>query len=314
MLSRDPPRRGRPAREALDRRDRDDRHPVRVPRHRRDHRRLPARQPDHRRRPPGDGQERPGRQHRRKRRRQAKTSRSPSSRSRCRRSSSPSASSPAGRGSPATSCARARSPSATGRRWSRACNELEEAPLWFDDSSDLGILDLRAKARRLHAQEQDRGGLGLIILDYMQLMRCRRPPRQPGRAGRPDQPRAEDPRPRARGPGDRDLPALPRARAADAAEAAALRPARVGPDRAGRRPRRLPLPRGLLPRPRRGARRPRRADHRQAQERPDRDQEAGLPRPLSRSSPTTAARSADRAARRRRAAAGRRAERRAATF
>jgi replicative DNA helicase len=53
----------------------------------------------------------------------------------------------------------------------RACNELEQAPLWFDDSSDLGILDLRAKARRLHAQEQERGGLGLIILDYMQLMR-----------------------------------------------------------------------------------------------------------------------------------------------
>jgi replicative DNA helicase len=53
----------------------------------------------------------------------------------------------------------------------RACNELEEAPLWFDDSSDLGILDLRAKARRLHAQEQERGGLGMIILDYMQLMR-----------------------------------------------------------------------------------------------------------------------------------------------
>ncbi len=53
----------------------------------------------------------------------------------------------------------------------RACNELEQAPLWFDDSSDLGILDLRAKARRLHATEQDRGGLGLIILDYMQLMR-----------------------------------------------------------------------------------------------------------------------------------------------
>lgn len=53
----------------------------------------------------------------------------------------------------------------------RASNELEEAPLWFDDSSDLGILDLRAKARRLHAQEQERGGLGLIILDYIQLMR-----------------------------------------------------------------------------------------------------------------------------------------------
>jgi len=53
----------------------------------------------------------------------------------------------------------------------RACNELEAAPLWFDDSSDLGILDLRAKARRLHAQTQDLGGLGMIIVDYLQLMR-----------------------------------------------------------------------------------------------------------------------------------------------
>jgi replicative DNA helicase len=53
----------------------------------------------------------------------------------------------------------------------RAANELEAAPLWFDDSSDLGILDLRAKARRLHAQEQARGGLGLLIVDYLQLMR-----------------------------------------------------------------------------------------------------------------------------------------------
>jgi replicative DNA helicase len=53
----------------------------------------------------------------------------------------------------------------------RAANELEEAPLWIDDSSDLGLLDLRAKARRLHAQERSRGGLGLVIVDYLQLMR-----------------------------------------------------------------------------------------------------------------------------------------------
>jgi replicative DNA helicase len=53
----------------------------------------------------------------------------------------------------------------------RACNELEQAPLWFDDSSDLGVLDLRAKARRLHAQTQEQGGLGLIVVDYIQLMR-----------------------------------------------------------------------------------------------------------------------------------------------
>ena len=50
----------------------------------------------------------------------------------------------------------------------RACNELEQAALWIDDSSDLGLLDLRAKARRLHASE---GGLGLVIVDYLQLMR-----------------------------------------------------------------------------------------------------------------------------------------------
>lgn len=54
----------------------------------------------------------------------------------------------------------------------RACGELENAPLWIDDSSDLGLLDLRAKARRLHAQEQDRGGLGCVIVDYMQLLRA----------------------------------------------------------------------------------------------------------------------------------------------
>ena len=50
----------------------------------------------------------------------------------------------------------------------RACNELEQAPLWLDDSSDLSLLELRAKARRLAASE---GGLGLVIVDYMQLMR-----------------------------------------------------------------------------------------------------------------------------------------------
>ncbi|MGH2950488.1 MAG: replicative DNA helicase, partial [Solirubrobacterales bacterium] len=50
----------------------------------------------------------------------------------------------------------------------RASNELEGAPLWIDDSSDLSLLELRAKARRLAASE---GGLGLVIVDYMQLMR-----------------------------------------------------------------------------------------------------------------------------------------------
>ena len=53
----------------------------------------------------------------------------------------------------------------------KACNELSQAPLYIDDSSDIGMLELFAKARRLHSQEQARGGLGLIIVDYLQLMR-----------------------------------------------------------------------------------------------------------------------------------------------
>ena len=53
----------------------------------------------------------------------------------------------------------------------KACNELESAPLWLDDSSDLSLLDLRAKARRLASSEGNGGELGLIIVDYMQLMR-----------------------------------------------------------------------------------------------------------------------------------------------
>ena len=49
------------------------------------------------------------------------------------------------------------------------CRRLSQAPLYVDDSSDTGVLDVRAKARRLHHQLP--GGLGLIIVDYLQLMR-----------------------------------------------------------------------------------------------------------------------------------------------
>ena len=57
-------------------------------------------------------------------------------------------------------------------RWPKildACQRLSGAPLWIDDSSDTGVLEVRAKARRLHHQLE--GGLGLIIIDYLQLMR-----------------------------------------------------------------------------------------------------------------------------------------------
>ena len=48
-----------------------------------------------------------------------------------------------------------------------AINELNEAPLWIDDSSSSSILDLRAKARRVDTKNR----LGLIVIDYLQLVR-----------------------------------------------------------------------------------------------------------------------------------------------
>jgi replicative DNA helicase len=58
-------------------------------------------------------------------------------------------------------------------RWPKilqASNRLAESPLYIDDSSDLSVLDVRAKSRRLAQQHAD--GLGLILIDYLQLMRA----------------------------------------------------------------------------------------------------------------------------------------------
>ena len=49
----------------------------------------------------------------------------------------------------------------------RATEQLSRAQLFIDDSSDLGVMELRAKCRRLHSRHD----LGLIIVDYLQLMR-----------------------------------------------------------------------------------------------------------------------------------------------
>ncbi len=45
----------------------------------------------------------------------------------------------------------------------RASNQ----PMWVDDTTDLSVSDLRAKARRIHAKNP----LGLVVVDYVQLMR-----------------------------------------------------------------------------------------------------------------------------------------------
>lgn len=50
-----------------------------------------------------------------------------------------------------------------------AAGVLSEAPIFIDDSPGLSVLEIRAKARRLK-QKHD---LGLVIVDYLQLMRGR---------------------------------------------------------------------------------------------------------------------------------------------
>jgi len=53
------------------------------------------------------------------------------------------------------------------QRLTYAVGKLNEAPLYIDESAALTALELRARARRLHRQC---GKLGLIVIDYIQLM------------------------------------------------------------------------------------------------------------------------------------------------
>ncbi len=54
-------------------------------------------------------------------------------------------------------------------RIGEAMGKLAEAPIYIDDSGTLSIMEIRAKARRLQMEK----GLGLIIIDYLQLMEGR---------------------------------------------------------------------------------------------------------------------------------------------
>jgi replicative DNA helicase len=47
-------------------------------------------------------------------------------------------------------------------------NILSEAPLFIDDTPGLSPMEVRARARRL---AREHGGLGLVVIDYLQLMR-----------------------------------------------------------------------------------------------------------------------------------------------
>jgi replicative DNA helicase len=54
-------------------------------------------------------------------------------------------------------------------RLSHALGRLSEGMLYIDDTAGTTVLDIRAKARRIKAQD----GLGLIVIDYLQLMSSR---------------------------------------------------------------------------------------------------------------------------------------------
>ena len=48
-----------------------------------------------------------------------------------------------------------------------ATGRLAEAPIWIDDNPNVTVMEIRSKARRLRSRL---GDLGLIVIDYLQLM------------------------------------------------------------------------------------------------------------------------------------------------
>ncbi len=57
-----------------------------------------------------------------------------------------------------------------------AAGRISEAPIYIDDSAALSVLEIRAKSRRFRADRtifKDDDQMGLIILDYLQLVRGR---------------------------------------------------------------------------------------------------------------------------------------------
>ncbi len=54
-------------------------------------------------------------------------------------------------------------------RIGEAMGQLSEAPIYIDDSASSSIMEIRTKARRLQVEK----GLGLLVIDYLQLMEGR---------------------------------------------------------------------------------------------------------------------------------------------
>lgn len=55
-------------------------------------------------------------------------------------------------------------------RIGHALGSLSEAPIFIDDTANVNVMEIRTKARRLQSEH----GLGLLVIDYLQLMESRR--------------------------------------------------------------------------------------------------------------------------------------------
>ena len=169
---------------------------------------------------------------------------SASSRSKCRPSSSPPASSRSRPKSPPTASGAARSTPADFDRIAAAAREMEQIPLYIDETGGLSIAQLAARARRLKRQR----GLDLLVIDYIQLLQ--------GSARRAAEGRVQEVteittslKALAK---ELNIPILALSQLSRAGRKprrqapAALGPARIRLDRAGRRRGDVRVPRGIL--------------------------------------------------------------------
>jgi replicative DNA helicase len=63
------------------------------------------------------------------------------------------------------------------RKLTESASELTNLPIWLDDTPAIGLLEVRAKVRRIQAEynrgtteEEDEKRIGLVVIDYLQLM------------------------------------------------------------------------------------------------------------------------------------------------
>ena len=154
-----------------------------------------------------------------------------------------------------------------------AANQMVEAPLFIDDTAGANLMDMHAKLRKL---KQQQGGLGLVVVDYLQLMSIR------GRTENRNQEVSQLSRGMKLMSKELGCPFLVLSQlsrdgnAAGRPQAPAERSARIGIDRAGRRSGRFHFPAGSLPARSRRSQGPRGTDSRQAAQRPDREDRSGV--------------------------------------